>query len=41
MPTKTDAGFSWSGKADLTFYKTQFEKLFLERTIKEYDLKAN
>lgn len=40
-PTKSEGGFSWSGKADLQFYKSQFEKPFLERTIVEYDQKAN
>jgi len=40
-PTKNDAGFSWSGKADLGFYKDQFEKPFLARTVHEYDIKAN
>jgi hypothetical protein len=40
-PTKSDSGFSWSGKADLEFYKTQFEAPFLARTVQEYDVKAN
>ena len=40
-PTKSDSGFSWSGKPDLEFYRTQFEKPFLQRTITEYDVKAN
>jgi len=37
VPIKTEGTFSWQGKADLEFYKKQFEALFLERTIKEYD----
>jgi len=37
---KTDAGFTWSGKADLGFYKDQFEAPFLKRTVDEYDEKA-
>lgn len=36
-PIKNESGFSWSGKADLQFYKSQFEKPFLARTISEYD----
>ena len=41
MPLKSDNGFGWSGKADLEFYKQNFEAPFLVQTVKEYDVKAN
>jgi len=39
-PIKSADSFTWSGKADLNFYKTEFETVFLKRTTEEYDVKA-
>jgi hypothetical protein len=37
---KSDAGFYWEGKKNVSFYETQFESYFIAKAFGEYDEKA-